>query len=339
MAEVGKVAEVGAAAMRLPEGFDPNARLEPMQNQAQGELAPVAADKGSDAPTDMSDATADIPAPADVSTDVEMPGQEAVEVEPGVGDVQDAGTSDVVEASDDAGTSEGVEKGDLHEGAEDGRRDDAAEASKGDANSDDNPNRVDDLFSKLEGWLDTAKDRLDVGQWDWVDHLYTDASERIQRACYTVGEWLGEPGNSRISPAMETPLGRAAYEKMQQFGETSVRYIKGVVDFSPFAVASARIDNMTSDLWTNKAQGFKALADKFNQERPLSNGEQWDQGKVQKWARENGLEFHECSDMQTIQLVPKEIHQYFKHYGGRAEIKALERMSGIEPKAMGGFDD
>ena len=40
--------------------------------------------------------------------------------------------------------------------------------------------------------------------------------------------------------------------------------------------------------------------------------------------RENlGLVWHECNDMKTMQLVPKEFNQFFTHFGGVGEINLL----------------
>lgn len=155
-----------------------------------------------------------------------------------------------------------------------------------------------------------------------IECLYTSREDRINQAKGTDGIWSGEPGNSRVRPNLETADGRAAYEKLAEYGQKDIRFRDGVVDFIKVSVESVTIDKMTSDITKNRGEALKALAEKWNSEgHAQEDGSKWTPDAVGKWARANKLEFHECSDMKTCQFVPAEIHAYFKHYGGRAECR------------------
>lgn len=99
-------------------------------------------------------------------------------------------------------------------------------------------------------------------------------------------------------------------------GKYDVVYRNGKVDFSPYAVAETNC-MITPSLVDNKQRGMHAFAEKFNAEG--RNGKtDWTASDVKKYCQEHHLDFHECPDLKTVQLVPHEIHNNFKHNGGRA---------------------
>ena len=195
---------------------------------------------------------------------------------------------------------------------------------------------LDKMFSKLESLHDDMCGSQEVDLWDWADKLYTSMAERLYLVSLTDAEFTGTEKDFLMKPNLDSPKGREALRRMQEFGVNEIRCVKGVVDFSTVSAAQTTIEGMTSDLDKNKRLGFKAFAEQFNNERPLPNGEHWDEAKVKEFAQENELEFHECSDMRTVQLVPREIHRYFKHYGGRAECRIRD---GEKPRSNDGFDE
>ena len=155
-----------------------------------------------------------------------------------------------------------------------------------------------------------------------IGKLYTSRDERISQAEGTDGKWSGEPGNSWVRPNLDTEAGRAAANKLAEYGLKDVRFRDGVVDFSKCCEESATIPNMTSKIGSNRRQALDAVAEKWNEQgKTQDDGSKWTRDAVAGWASKNGLEFHECSDMKTCQFVPAEIHAYFKHFGGRAECK------------------
>lgn len=158
--------------------------------------------------------------------------------------------------------------------------------------------------------------------------LYSSREERLDLARRSDGEWSGEPGNSELTPSDES-----VRETMSEFGETSVRYTDGVVDLSPFSKETVLIDKMTPDRAENRANAYKAVANKWNEEAKDGRTD-WTQSDVRKWKESENLAFHECSDLKTVQFVPMNIHDACKHIGGRYEAKCRDGLAN-----GGGFDD
>lgn len=248
-----------------------------------------------------------------------------------VGEV-DAGRSDITEGPDTLET----EVPDALETAEVGSIPSEADAPNSEGRGYEGRSLLDTLFSRLEELLDKVRGECEGESWDWVDYLYTNPEQRIAFAKCTDAEPCGDDNYFTMKPNLETSDGQAAYNRMRAFGISEIRYVKGVVDFAPCSVAQTTIDGMTSEITNNKRLGFEAFAEQFNKDRPLENGERWTPRSVESWARENGLEFHECSDMRTIQLVPKEMHRFFRHYGGRAECRIRD---GERTERNGEFDE
>lgn len=272
--ELGESSEMMEARSPVPEGFDPNVRVEAGGDRQSNELGSASVD------FDGCSERVDVAEDDSISSDADAPG---------------------------------------------------LEHSKAEGSA-----ALDKLFSKLENLNNDMRDSHEVDSWDWVDKLYTSIEERLKRVENTDAEFIGTPTDFLMRPNPETLRGQEAGQKMREFGVNEIRCVKGVVDFSPVSVAQTTIDGMTSELSHNRGLGFKAFAEQFNKEGRPPHGEQWNASRAMKFARANGLEFHECSDMRTVQLVPSAIHQYFKHLGGRKEcsIRDGEKVAG-----NGGFDD
>lgn len=167
-----------------------------------------------------------------------------------------------------------------------------------------------------------------------IGKLYTDRQDRVDQAKGTKCEWTGDPGDSSAIPLTDTPEGRAAADRLAERGQKEVRYRDGVVDFGPSSLATVQIEGMTKnrlpvgDDCGNYKRAYEALAEKWNEERPKADGTRWTAQDIKKWAKSENLSPHECSDMKTVQFVPREIHSYFKHFGGVAECKAREEREG-----------
>ncbi len=165
------------------------------------------------------------------------------------------------------------------------------------------------------------------------DGYYTSLDDRKGLALATRGEWASIPGNSLCRPDVTTEGGRAVKEELGRVGVEGIEYRDYIPDFGPVAKETVTIDTMTSDIGTNKSQAYRAVADRWNSEgRPDKGGNpksDWTSRDVDEWKKENNLVFHECSDMHTCQFVPQTIHSYYKHYGGRSECAAKERLEGM----------
>ena len=71
----------------------------------------------------------------------------------------------------------------------------------------------------------------------------------------------------------------------------------------------------------NFEQADEALAEIWTSVK--YNGRPWTASDVKTYRSDNLLSWHEMSNMESMQLVPREIHATFKHYGGVAECKAM----------------
>lgn len=154
-----------------------------------------------------------------------------------------------------------------------------------------------------------------------VEILYSTPEQRKEIAGKTGKEYArfeGETGNSRCYPNLETGKGREVGEKLAEFGQKFIEYRNGVADFSPVSRETVTIEGMTADRTQNFRKAVDCVVEKWNSEK-RDGGDDWKPSDVKKWKRENNLEFHEDSDMKTCQFVPKEVHQAFRHTGGRLE--------------------
>lgn len=159
------------------------------------------------------------------------------------------------------------------------------------------------------------------------------------RFCYTPiegdrGKWEGDRAESKFVPSETTEAGRAAKEKLQEYGLDGITYKDAEPDFSKCSEATVTIDHMTDDRMENNFPKADAnCAEQWNIEK--KDGRiNWDAADVRDWRRENNCSWHECCDTRTMMLVPTEIHGYFRHSGGVAECKARDNAD-----VGGGFDE
>lgn len=116
-------------------------------------------------------------------------------------------------------------------------------------------------------------------------------------------------------------------------------------DFSECAEATVEIDDMTENRWDyydedgNLKQGNFSQADAKCAEQWNSidkdGRSDWTAADVRDWRRENECSWHERCDTRTMDLVSRDIHGYFGHYGGCSECKVRDaaNING------GGFDE
>ena len=119
---------------------------------------------------------------------------------------------------------------------------------------------------------------------------------------------------------------------------TRITYKNGIPDFSHYAQAEVKIPCMSQyrttseaklagkDLIGNFEQADSALAEIWTRSR--YRGQSWTARDVSIYRSENNLSWHEMSNMESMQLVPREIHVPFKHFGGVAECKAMVGQEG-----------
>jgi len=134
------------------------------------------------------------------------------------------------------------------------------------------------------------------------------------------GKWSGDRGESDfiLDEPIELPDGTKV---------TKVTYRNAVPDFSPYQQAQVTIPHMSNSRSKNFAQADKALAEHWT--KIQHNGKSWTQSQVEAYRTSNNLTWHEMSNMQSMQLVPRQVNLTFTHFGGVAEYNAMIGQEGV----------
>lgn len=152
------------------------------------------------------------------------------------------------------------------------------------------------------------------------------------------GNWEGERGNSLWKPKIDVhPQGKGiyAYNNMQDKSwqtilqenhcEDGIPFVNGEIDFSGAGVVKAEvtlpggIGEYLDEYELKRGNRFKLHEAAFNLLASLIDIPVQD---VRLWKDVYLLVWHECCDLKTMQLVPREIHDNIPHQGGIALLKA-----------------
>ncbi len=128
------------------------------------------------------------------------------------------------------------------------------------------------------------------------------------------GYWSGKRGESDY--ILDNPIELSDGTKI-----TQVTYKNAIPDFSPYQEAQVKIPNMTNNRVSNFEQADAKLADYWKTIK--YKGQDWNPRDVRNYRKNNGLTWHEMSNMDSMQLVPAEVNQQFTHFGGVAEYNAM----------------
>ena len=82
--------------------------------------------------------------------------------------------------------------------------------------------------------------------------------------------------------------------------------------------------HMKYDRPGNFEQADILTAEQWSAER--RDGKEWTAADVKQYREDNGLTWHECNDMETMQMIPEAINADFGHLGGVGEVKETRRM-------------
>lgn len=164
-------------------------------------------------------------------------------------------------------------------------------------------------------------------------HFYTSYLERYKRVPKNDGEWTGKIGESVFKTTKPEVI-----EVLKKYGIEGIRYTDCSPDFSPVTDTSVKI-NMTKNIWDNYANADAVCAEKWNKERRNGRND-WTGRDVKTWRNDNKFTWHECSDRKTCQLISREIHDAYRHTGGRLEcaIRDFEKGQGVFRKFSDLFD-
>ena len=180
--------------------------------------------------------------------------------------------------------------------------------------------------------IDGAIRKINVKEM-MVKDCMTTSEERKEHADRSIGDWDGEPGNSKFHPEKQE-----AKEALEKYKQDGIDYKDGEPDFSKVSEATVQIDNMTSERrgpGKNFDQANHKCAEQWNSE--AKDGKtNWTARDVENWRIENRYSWHERLDRKTMDLVQRDVHEECKHYGGVAECKRYEAAGKVNG---GGFDD
>lgn len=213
---------------------------------------------------------------------------------------------------------------------------------------------IDPPESKSKFWSDIGKDIgsiPDVEELppleksdDYVTIEFTDAdidpdNDELGRAYYLPkdGTWEGERGDSVWYPDRDkipekwqsnkdgekNPLTWG--EILDKYGIEGIPFKDGDPDFSEVTIDEVKIDDFTTERRKNFPQADEKLAEKWTAEQ--KDGKEWTPRDVANWRKDNDCTWHECSDMKTMQLVPREVHNNIPHAGGISEAKKQEKIN------------
>ncbi|MCR5478656.1 MAG: HNH endonuclease [Ruminococcus sp.] len=148
------------------------------------------------------------------------------------------------------------------------------------------------------------------------------------------GHWEGKRGESVYiyDKSKTIRIGNETYEIKPG---TKVTYKNGIPDFSPYAKAEVKIE-MTKDRYPKKKDGIvgnfekadKALAEHWTKTK--FEGKSWTAREIEQYRAANNLTWHEMNNMESVQLVPKEVNGGFGHLGGIGECNlAMQGKEGV----------
>lgn len=140
------------------------------------------------------------------------------------------------------------------------------------------------------------------------------------------GKWTGERGESDF--ILKDPIDLSNGTKI-----IKVKYKNGVPDFSPYQKAQVKILKMTDQRYKtvekelgNFDKADEALAKYWTKIK--YKGKTWEPREIRGYREGSNLTWHEMSNMESMQLVPKEVNSRFLHTGGVSECKAMTGQNG-----------
>jgi len=158
------------------------------------------------------------------------------------------------------------------------------------------------------------------------------------------GRWTGAAGNSRWMPDRNYAPKNRLYNNM--FGKTwgqilrenrceeGIAFTCGEIDFARTGVVKAEVEipggiaTCFSKTDLDKGKRTRLHSKAFEQlARQMGKSVE----EVMRWKDENVYVWHECIDLRTLQLVPREIHDNVTHQGGVAILKASGLVAATSP--------
>jgi len=140
------------------------------------------------------------------------------------------------------------------------------------------------------------------------------------------GNWSGEIGNSKWKPdrkiVPKQPYGnkKSWADILDKYHIDGIEFKDGEPDFTTVAEATVVIEEFSIQRDDNFRQADEVLANKWSKRHKYGKYN-WCAEDIKKYRKKQKLSWHERSDMQTLDLVPQEIHANIPHSGGISKKK------------------
>lgn len=173
-----------------------------------------------------------------------------------------------------------------------------------------------DIEYKIEDLL--KMNPKDITDGSSVKPKYSTLEERIKIVPKNHGTWEDKVGESKFVSKKDK-----VNQYLDEANTDGVFYKSSMPDFSPFVKAEVEIDmtNIRDGKLGNFGKADEALA------KQLSTAEVTiTKTDIKKWRMQNRYTWHELNDCKTIQLVPTDINNIFKHLGGVGEINIKNKL-------------
>lgn len=136
------------------------------------------------------------------------------------------------------------------------------------------------------------------------------------------GVWSGNRGQSKFYPCDKDSM-----DLLEKYGQKYIAYnLTAEPNLRPFEQVHVAIQDMSGDRNKNFQSAYKQLLKtewaKQNNIKTV--------GECKLFLSKNNLTLHECSDVKTIRVVPREIHEMARHCGGVSELRAMEMGYDVE---------
>ena len=186
-----------------------------------------------------------------------------------------------------------------------------------------NSNEEIELMKQMEADGDFEIDGYDYGPVE-IDPTATGPADPSRRmATENSGTIIGnrETGNFEFIPDSDT-----ARDIMAKYGQETIRYSDEFPEFKPFTKhqsewgevdCEVKVGYMSEHRPSNYSQADEALAAKIS----ADTGTTVTAAEIENYRKNNRLTWHEVEDRETMQLVPRDIHDSARHRGGVSQAK------------------
>lgn len=196
-----------------------------------------------------------------------------------------------------------------------------------------------DAAEELRGKLDNEELRPEAAE-DPETHAVS-STEREVHWPQTGGHWEGDETNGwrwipdgDVIPPKNNEGGHNWAEILGREKIDGIPFSKdGEPDFSEISRGDVQIENFSTVRNDNFTQADIKLSEQWNQDAKDGKSD-WTPNDVRAYRTENKLVWHEHSDMKTMDLKPKDVHNNIPHSGGISVAKHLPESPSLPKQSL-----